>query len=217
MPVRRSITRFLIQLVVVYGLLLAPWPGWREHYSSWVCGLARTVFSSEHGKLLVRFEPEGATTSHPLDTRITLANRELLAPNGSGPARILGLDAHGVGWVPTALFLALTISTPLPWRKRACAVAWGLIAIHIFLLLVIGVYVLNNIHTDSGLRVVQFSPLWKTITNGLEETFVTQMGPGFAVSVLIWLLVSFRRENWPFLPALEKTENDDGRRTPLAK
>ena len=191
----KQLARFLASLAVIYGLLLVPWPGWKEHYSAWVCGLARIAFASEHGRLWARFEPEPAGSGQVLDTRITLVNREQLAPGGTGPAQFLGLDARGVGWVPTALLIALIGSTPLPWWRRVRALAGGLIAIHAFLLLAIGIYVLNHADKDSGLSVVTFSPFVKTIMSGLEETFIIQMGPGFVVAVLIWILVSFRRDD----------------------
>lgn len=194
----RHLVRFLLGLAVVYGLLLVPWPGLRSGYCTWLCGLARTVFSHEHGRLLVRFEPDPPGPGHPLDTRITVADRARIAADGTVPARVLGLDSWGFGWVPTALLVALIVATPVPWRRRAWALAGGLIAIHGFLVAVIGVYVLNNADA-AGTPSTTTAPFWKAILDGLEETFVTQMGPGFAVAVVIWVLVTFRREDWPLL------------------
>ena len=201
---------FLVRLAILSGLLLAPWPGCNERYNAWICRVGGAVFSSAHGRLLVRFEPEPPSVHPALGVRITLANRERLAPDGTGPARVLGLDARGVGWVPTAWLVALILATPLPWPRRLGALAWGLIAVHAFIALTLGVYLLNNCDDASGLALVHLSPLEKAVIDGLDETLVAQMGPGFVAAVLLWVLVSFRRGDWRLLRTVVAGSEADG-------
>ncbi|HTQ31261.1 MAG TPA: hypothetical protein VMI53_08625 [Opitutaceae bacterium] len=191
MPPRRAVAGFLGRFALVYGLLIFPWPGWNGFYGRGFRALGRTVFAENSGRRILRFEP-APDTLRPLDTAIALANREQLDALGSGPVRTLGLDTRGVGWVPTALLLALILATPVSWRRRGRALIWGLICLYVFILFSVGIYIWNE---SAQLSLVGFSPFWKAIADGLEETLITQMGASFVAPVLIWILVTFRRED----------------------
>ena len=184
----------------LYVLLIVPWPGSRDFYGSYLCAVAKTVLSTNSGRRILRFEQvPKAKRNRTLDTRITVANREQLDASGSGRAVMLDFDSRGIGWMPTALLLSLVISTPIPWRRRAWAVFWGLLAIHAFVLFSLEAYIWNESDTSSGLDLVTFSPFWKTVGNGLEETLITQLGASFVVPMLVWILVTFRADDiWIF-------------------
>jgi hypothetical protein len=195
-PEFKPVIRFLCWFAPIYALLLIPWPGSRDLYGTYLRSVARLVLTENNGRRIVRFEgvPK-AKRNRTLDTRITVANREQLDANGSGPAVMLDLDSHGIGWVPTALLIALVLATPVPWRRRFRALAWGLLAVHVLILFSIQVYIWNQSDSSSGLFLIELSPFWKTILSGLEETLITQLGASFVVPILIWILTTFRAED----------------------
>jgi len=47
---------------------------------------------------------------------MTLGNRALVDNSGKGLAEIVDLDTRSIGWMPTALTMALILATPVPWR-----------------------------------------------------------------------------------------------------
>jgi hypothetical protein len=187
----RTIVVFLCSFVLVYGLLILPWPGWNRGYSRYLQALGRTVFVGNGDRRILRFS-SGTGLPGSLDTRITLANRDLLDHTGSGSARILQLDARGIGWVPTALLVALILATPIPWRRRGWALFWGLLSVHVFILFSLGIYIWDE---STELSLVALTPFWKTVADGLEETLITQLGASFVVPALIWILVTFSRQD----------------------
>jgi hypothetical protein len=187
---------FVGRFVLIYGLLIIPWPGFNDAYAGYFRALSRVVFSREGQLQIVKFEPIPEGPDKKLDTKIVLANRFMLDSNGSGPARVLGLDTRGVGWMPTALLIVLVLSTPLTWRRRIRAFGLGLVAIHVFILLSVAVYIWNESDQTSGLDLVSLAPFWKTIVEGMEETLITQMGASFVVPVIVWLLVAFRQQDF---------------------
>jgi hypothetical protein len=125
-----------------------------------------------------------------IDVALLFVKRaDLYAPGvQSVPTKGVVLDSRGVGWVPTALLLALLIATPLPWRHRWKGLLSGLVLVHGYLIASIGFYLWNQ---TEGLVPVTWIPFWPALGNFLEETFVGQIGPSFAVPVLIWLFVLF--------------------------
>lgn len=177
--------------VLLYGLLLLPWPGLNETYGCYFQALGRIVFGGIRGQRILQFE-EAHDARLPIGTQITMANHEQVDVNGRGPVIILGLDTRGVGWVPTALIIALTLATPIPLRRRWWALFLGLLLVHGFILFSVGCYIWNE---STSLGLLALTPFWKTVVDGLEETLVTQLGASFVVPVLIWLLVTFRRQD----------------------
>jgi uncharacterized membrane protein (Fun14 family) len=112
---------------------------------------------------------------------------------GNRPARFLLMDARGVFWIPTAILIALVMSTPIPTRRRVASLLVGLAIMNLFYLATMGIYILSEADQWPDVAIVRLDPFWKWVMAGLEESFVTQMGPGLAVPVLIWALVTFKR------------------------
>jgi hypothetical protein len=193
MPVRSLIIRFLLRFVLIYGLLLLPWPGWNKLYGHAFRAIGNAVFAGDGGKRVLYFEAheqrQGFST---VDTRITIGNRDLVDSTGKGLAALLALDTRSIGWVPTALTVALIAATPTPWRRRVWSLLCGFLLINAFILFSVAVYIWNESTTVS---LVILSPFWKQIGDGLEYTLITQMGISFTIPVLIWIAVIFRREN----------------------
>lgn len=183
---------FLGRFALLYGLLIFPWPGFNKTYAAYFRALGQVIFAREGGRRLVHFEAVPENLHHRLDTRIALANRDQVDREGKGPVLYLELDTRGVGWVPTALLLALILATPVSWRRRCVAVVWGLIAVHGFILFSVACNTWNN---STDLSLITLTPFWKTVVAGLDETLITQMGASFVVPVLIWIFVTLRRQD----------------------
>ena len=203
MPSRSLIVGFFWRFALVYGLLIAPWPGFNAAYGRYFRILGQTVFAREGDRRILHFEAVPKNLHRVLDTRIALANRDQMDREGRGPVRYLELDSRGVGWVPTVLTFALIVATPIPWLRRCWALLWGMLTVHGFILVSVAVYIWNN-STDLALLTV--APFWKQIIAGLEETLITQMGVSFVVPVLIWILVTIRRQDVDARPRNGKSD-----------
>ena len=127
-----------------------------------------------------------------LDTQMTLGNRALVDSSGKGRGEIIGMDTISLGWMPTALTMALILTTPLPWRQRGWALLWGLLLIHAFILFSLQVWIWDE---SSSISLIKFSPFWQWVMDELQYTLITQMGASFSVPILIWILVAIRRED----------------------
>ncbi len=189
MPRLKAVARFLGCFVVYYGLLIAPWPGWNAVYGRGFRALNQAVFASNQHRIL-RFEATDRFR-RPIDTQITLANLDRTDAQGHAPGRRLGLDSRGVGWVPTALLIALVLASPVGWRRRGGALLVGLALVQVFILFSVGCYIWSE---ASELGLLALAPWEKSVADGLVETLVTQLGASFVVPALLWLLVTFRIE-----------------------
>ena len=206
----RFVGRFLFLFIAVCGLLVVPWPGFYRNYERYFQKVCEVAFIGNGGRRILRFA-EGHDARFPIAVEITLANRDQLDANGRGPVRILGLDARGIGLTPMALILALTLATPIPWRRRIWALFWGLLLVHVFILFSVGCYIWNQ-STEIGL--ITLSPFWKAIAGGLEETLVTQLGASFVVPALVWIVVTFRFQDLNEM--LGSCDFTSGQRSPVS-
>lgn len=190
MSPRNPIILFLCKFVVLYVLLVLPWPGWDRIYGAYFRTLGRAVFASEHGLRDLSFETMGPDFPHPLYTRVVISNRRVIAANELVPVRNLDLDAQAFGWKPTALLLALIVATPLAWRRRGRALLWGLPVAQIIILMFLGFCIWNE-STEVGL--VTLTPFWKNFAEGVKGLLVTQYD--MVMPVVVWILVTFRPED----------------------
>jgi Na+-driven multidrug efflux pump len=45
------------RFIVIFGLLIFPWPGWNEIYSGYFRALGQAVFSRQDDQRIVQFNP----------------------------------------------------------------------------------------------------------------------------------------------------------------
>ena len=190
----RDLIRFLWRFALIFGLLILPWPGWDELYAQYFRTLGEVAFSRDGNQRLVRFEANPSPADHAtLTTRLTLGNRELMGEDGKGRGEIVDLDTRSLGWVPTAMTTALILATPIRWSRRGWALLWGLLVVQGFILFSLQTWIWNQ---EPGLSLLALPPWLKQVVDDLQYTLVTQLGASFSVPVLVWLLVTFRREDW---------------------
>ncbi|MGB8169129.1 MAG: hypothetical protein WCF18_16650 [Chthoniobacteraceae bacterium] len=119
-----------------------------------------------------------------------IVNRTLMASDGSGPVRNVDIDLGRLGTRPLALLLALIFATPIPWKRRAVAAVVGLLLLHVGVLLFLSFCLWVE---SAEVQLVAFSPTMKALAKGAEAAGVAQFP--IAGPVLIWIVVTFRRED----------------------
>jgi hypothetical protein len=164
-----------------------------ELYSSYFRALGEAAFTRQDDQRVVLFDSKHEQHGFSsLDTEMILGNRSLADSSGSGLAETVNLDTRSIGWMPTALTMALILATPVSWRQRAWALLWGLLLIHAFILFSLQVWIWDE---SPAVSLITLSPFWQTVLDDLEYTLLTQLGASFSVPILIWILVTIRRED----------------------
>ena len=209
----KPILGFLGRFLLVFALLVAPWPGWTEAYARVLRKAAKAVYGSfgSKGVVVFRPNPEGDRT---MDTVIYVGNRERLNARQGGEAARFTFNSREVAYFPTALVIALVLATGLPWRRRAWALGWALVGIHLFVVGLLGLMIFQTVDTHPWLGLFQLPLLGGKIVSILCEILLTYSGATLAVTVLIWILATFRRDEWIGLlgETLPKANAGDPRR-----
>jgi hypothetical protein len=189
----RPLLRFACLFALIYGILIVPWPGWNTLYGGYFRAFNGLVLSTEGPVRIVRFKP--SPPGSVLDTEIVVASADAVAAEGKLKALRLGLDSRGVGWIPTALLLSLVLSTPVAWTRRMWSVVLGTFSVHIFIVLTCAVDIWDKTLVPLGLDASDFMKFKVWVADGLEETLVIQLGASFVVPAIVWLFVTFNRND----------------------
>jgi hypothetical protein len=191
----KPILAFLGRFALVFAVLAVPWPGWPETYAKALRTAARALYGSFGAKGVVLFKPN-PSGGRELDTMILVGNRDQLDAQGRGKAAQVPFNSRYVAYLPTALVVALVLATGLSWRRRLPALGWGLLAAHVFIAWLIWLMIVALIDAQPWLNLLKLSPFWHWLVGALHEVFHVYLGARFAVAVLIWILVTFRRDDW---------------------
>jgi len=188
----KGIIRFFCLFLLVFGLLMAPWPRVGKAYTRFYSTGAAFLFSSFGSTGIVHFEP---LSDSEYDLNVTLFNRARAAPDG-GVARIRTRhSSRHAGYMYIAFLVALILATPIPWNRKGWALLLGMILIHGLVALQLALRILHAFH-NRPLSMFVMSTFCKRVLSIAHQAFAVNVTFGFIACVFIWILVSFRQRDW---------------------
>lgn len=180
----------ILRFVLIFVILGAPWPGLKDLSGRLFCAVGEAVFANDQGLREVDFDLRGKEFRG--DVRVTVANRAILNPDGSGQVRYLDLFPFALVWQANALFVALALAVPGSWRRRSWAVPLGLVLIHLYLLLFLSFAIWNE-SRYVGLAVL--GPLTAAGADWIEATLLRLNG---TITVFVWIVLFLRPRLWKY-------------------
>lgn len=185
----RPIVSFAVKSALVFGVLAIPLFGFQELYGSALRAGGNLLFHRFGSRGMVRFMEQSAKS----DTRIRIANREMLRSDGTALSAETEVSSRFLGYIPTALVAALTLTTPVPWRRKAWACLWGVVLVNVLVLLKLVIVILFNFRHSESLQLFQIKGFWEKALDFSFQHFVQPTDPMLIATVLLWIAVSFRR------------------------
>ena len=181
----KRLAGFVFRVLLFYGLLVLPWPGVRQGYSVFYRESANLLFASS-SDLIIRFRPRPLSKGDPSkDLEFAMSRRR------ESRERTTPIDTRLSGYLPTAELVALILATPIPWSRRGKALLWGLLWVSVFIALGHAILLLYSL-THPPAFIPDLNPVWGNVVYGVYEIIGRAPTPPFVVSILIWILVSFR-------------------------
>lgn len=191
----RLVGGFFLRLLFWYVLLtlLSRYsPLVKESYAAAFRACARTVFATFHVDGRTEWLP--TTEAGEFDTEVRLRNARV--PDIEGGTHC---DSRRMAYAPLSFIAALVLATPLPWRRRLIALFWGLLAVHLFIVLRLELILLYAFCEDSPARLYAPSPFWSNVLYHAFEALAGSFPSSFIVPTMLWALITFRRgdlERW---------------------
>ena len=197
----KGIIRFCCLFLLVFGMLMAPWPGLGRAYTTFYRAGAAFLFGSFGSTGIVRFDPV-SDSNH--DMNITLYNRARLDPDGDVVAIRTRHSSRHAGYMYGAFLTALILATPIGARRKGWALFWGMILIHGLIASKLALrifYAFNN----RPLSMFVLNSFCRRVLSITHQAFAVNVTFGFIACVFIWILVSFRRRDWVSIASRDRT------------
>lgn len=184
--------KFFCLFVLVYGLLMAAWPAVGAVYSKFYrAGGEFLLGSFGHGGIVRFSQPEDSKK----DICIAVFNRDRVDKNGKMSGSQLNYSIRYGDYIHIAFLTALIVATPLPLRRRGWALVWGLILMHAIVAFRFAIMMVNAF-SNQRLSLLILNAFWKDVVVTTNQIFTGDLVTGFIIAFFIWVLVSFRREDW---------------------
>lgn len=212
----KLIIRFAILVVVFYSLFMIPWPGLERGYAGIFRAGGDKIFSrfwfwsSGNVRLLDLFSPTlagdlAAAIGHDLppnarivqpegvkDTVMVLMNRD--KPGTIGQLRT---GSRYIAYEPTAAVIALSLATPILWRRRIWVVVWGLFWVHLFIALRLSLILAGEFfNPEKKYALAHASSFWLKTLGRAEEVFSDNPTATLVIAMFIWLVAVVGLFGW---------------------
>ena len=185
---RRLTGFFLLRFLVIYTLLMIPWPGVRDACRALFIGGGRVVFESFPPLEGIRFETVD-DSQRKVDTRIYVLHRQARAEVW------MEISSRHVAYLPVVTLTSLVLATPISWRRRGRGLFWGLVLVSVFIGLRLAIILLYGFSQELPGTMAAQPDFWeRTVRAGVKFITVGQ-GISYIVPVLVWILVLLRRED----------------------
>ncbi len=170
--------RALAVFVVLYILLMLPWPGWQGAYTVYFKRMVSSVLTMQSYERQLSFDLSAESDGR---LRIVILNPKLLAADGSGPVRNVDFNVMHLGWQPVALLMALVMATPAAVMRKLSRLAWGLALVHVF---VFGALQFSLWNESSEVGLVSLPQWLKTFTNAAQDAALQHLS--LTLPVVLW-------------------------------
>lgn len=183
----KAIAGFVLWFLLVYGLLMAPWPGLQNAYRAAYLDAGQFVFQTLTSPDTIRFKAPDVVEGE-VDTVVLVRYRE------AGVWITLGINSRQGAYLPTVVLASLILATPVPWSRRGVSLLLGLVLVHLFIVVRLTIVVLSAYFFMWGLNTGADASLWTKVFVAGVKFAATGQGLGYIVPTIIWVLVAIPRE-----------------------
>lgn len=191
MQSKKPILKFLLTAALVYGFFAIPSSWIDKGYGNFYRATGKYFFSHFAGKGFSLFSPMHESKI----TRIYVGNNELINSDGSMEINGSEFNTRNFGYLPTLLLISLIISSPVPVKRKLFAAIGGFIIIMGWILLRQWIQILEIIAQNPWLKLYTFSETLRNFISFLYHAIVVSVSPSLTFAVIVWLLVTFRKED----------------------
>jgi hypothetical protein len=217
LPPRSVWLPFLLRFTCILAVYLLPFRPIGNAYGGIAAAVGNlTLGNAPHSGTVLRFAPpDDAGGEDPAPDAFSI---ELRAKNARtrSPIRV-PIDLRTLAYIPTAVFVALSIAAPI-WQgaRGAIVLIGGLAVLQVFLALSIAAPLVLFFANPAPMHLVDLSPTWHRILDILYRALVAPPGMAFAIPGILWLLMIWLVPARPKASAPTLTEGSAARGGTLA-
>jgi len=198
----KTLVFFVLKAIVVYVLLMAPFSFYDGMYGKFYRSCGGLFFGRFDGNGIARFT-EG---SEKKVTRIDIGNITQLDAAGQLKTVWLNTETRGFGYLPTVLLISLVLASPVSWRRKIIALIVGGALVTLLVMFRIWFQILYLCGQFPWLNLYNFGETQKRIIEFIYQAAVIPINMVLYFVIIIWLLVTFRKEDLKWFYKIQKQE-----------
>lgn len=199
----RTLWLFLLKAAILYGILALPFSFYDRLYGSFYRSMGKCFFENFGDGGVVKFTEEQGIFS----TRILILNPAKVRADGALYGGTCNINTRYYGYVPTILLISLIIASPVPRKRKLIALAAGLILLYALILFKQWIILLTLCDQGgSDLGLITFNSFQLKLLRITSNIFYKSVSPVMYFTVVIWLLVTFRMEDFKSLTETARPE-----------
>lgn len=193
---KKTLMLFLLIAVIIYGFLSVPLTVFDEAYGSFYRKVAGTWFSTFRETGFVQFHK----IDDPAQSQVYIGNKTQIDAQGHFNSPLCYIGTRRLGYYPTILLISLVLASPVPWKRKLFALVTGLILLMLLIIFVLWIILLWNCEAAPWLQLTDFTSTGKKLLTFAYDFFVSSFNALSIFVVVIWLLVTFRVEDFRAMP-----------------
>jgi len=191
----RVLLRFLLTAAALFVVMLLPWPGLRSFHGQAFRAGAELIFQHFGREGVVLFLPASAADAPPPDRDKHKDTVIVCAKRGVPQPLAVWSDSWLTAYLPTIKLIALVLATPIAWPRRWRALFWGLLVVHGLIAARLALILVYTYAQPTPCRLFAPSALVMGVLTWLYHHLALSTMPLFMAPVLVWVLVTIRRED----------------------
>ncbi|MBS1537079.1 MAG: hypothetical protein JST20_04960 [Bacteroidetes bacterium] len=203
---------FVLHFICIYFAFVALlFMGLGDEYSSYFRDYGNFFFGTHWENVAISFVLKNVQQTTLADGHratnisVRINNKNYHYTDGRPVLGELGANSHLQGYLPTSMFLALMLATPIGWKHRLKSLGIGLLFIHVFIAAVLWLIIVGYTEAN-GIGIYRFGDTVKGIISWMMQiTLINQIGISFIVPMVIWIfIISLVGEFRAFFPLRNK-------------
>jgi hypothetical protein len=193
----KPVAAFFVKVVVIYALLMVPWPGVQQGFASLFCYAGNSAFCifGSAGRTRFRVLDPPPANKNAVDWEIKLENLRTRAGGTFDQDR----STRKMGYLPAAFAASLVLATPIPWRRRLAAIVWAMALMIAFVGLQLTLSLVDAFSKPDVFNQFELGLWAKRLLGVLLLVVVKSPVTAYIAPVFVWILVTFRRTDWAIL------------------
>jgi hypothetical protein len=185
---KKTLLLFILKLVLLCGLLAAPFSFYDEAYGKFFRSCGKYFFEHFRGDGFVLFG-EGRTKDI---TEVVIGNYNVRNPDNTAKAFQFEVNTRYLGYLPTILFISLVIASPVSWRRKVIALLIGLAIVTAAVMFKQWIELLAVSNKQNWLQLTDFSPGEQKILGKAYDGISRAASAILYLVVAVWLITTFR-------------------------
>jgi len=181
--------------IVLYTLLLLPQLNVNRLYADYFCSVGNFLFEDFPRGGFVNLKTQ--TDKGGNDIALFLSRADWMEGT-----KIKGVTANKasdrIGYLITAFFIALTLATPISWKRKSIALVLGMIIVTAFVMLKMYIIILNSYTLVDWFGLYQ-EPTEKETIQFWYMRFAAPATYGYSFVIIVWLALSIGKKEWKAL------------------